>query len=236
MTTGELLAKVWKRLDQVTDVDSTSDYWTAEELIDDYANEARTDLFRIVKWFQIDSTTALDGTNGAPLATIPIVANTALYHVSSKILQTTRFQLASMFVPLSPMTQSQLDAQVTNWRKLPVGTPFAYCTDYQTDCILLVPPPIANDTASLTNSIYPLTDLSASIPDAPLGFRSEYHKDLIPKILSLALSKRDIEVNNPDLAGEFEAKFVKRADEIALEMYRRTYGQHTNRCSAAYTP
>ena len=90
MTVAELEKRVRNRLRDITGTDSER-LWSSEELIDDIANGVRYDLFRIVKWFLIDSVTAADN-EGLPLAVLPIIANQSLYALSPKIIQTTRFQ------------------------------------------------------------------------------------------------------------------------------------------------
>ena len=231
MTLTEILQKIRRRLQD--DV-GKHHYWKDEELIDDYLEEARTDLFRIVRGLLIDSSTLTDAQQ-LPLAQINVVAGTGLYQVSPKIIETTRLQLASMTAPISGMTMEQLDMKVYNWQGLNQNTPFAYCTDFMTDFILFVPVPLVNDTARLTNRIYPLSKLSHEIMTASLGFREEYHKDLILGVLAKAYAKNDTETYRPDLVLKYETAFEKRADEIKLEMYRRSNGPQTNRCNRAYT-
>ena len=197
-------------------------FWTDFQLIDDIANQVRTRLFGIVKSLLVDSTTVSDG-NALPLSAITIVKDTALYAMSPKIIQTTRFQLASQKYPIPGLTQSELEEKVDNWRGLSSGVPYCYVTDYETDKVLLVPPPNANDTAKLTNRIYPLTALSSTSTTASLGFRECYHDALIPGILSIAFDKKDEEIYRPDLMAKYETQFVDRAHEIKLDMYRRQH-------------
>lgn len=232
MTVQEILKKIRVRL--FDDVGDKHQYWKDSELVEDYLEEARTDLFRIVRGFLIDSSTPTDAQQ-LPLARINVVAGTGLYAVSPKIIETTRLQLASMTAPIQGMTMEQLDKLVYNWQGLNQNLPFAYCTDYATDSILFVPVPLNNDTANLTNRIYPLGKLSSDIPGMSLGFREEYHKDLIPAVLAKAYAKNDSETYRADLIAKYEAQFEKRADEIKIEMYRRSNGPHSNRCNRAYT-
>ena len=235
MTVAELEKRIRNRLRDTVGADDEK-FWSSEELIDDYANQVRADLFQIAKCLLIDSTTETDN-DTLPLATLTIVADQFLYQISPKILQTLRFQLASQTYPIEPRTQSELDKLVPNWRGLTssVSTPpYVYCTDYQTDSVFLVPPPYDYDTANLTNSIFPLTDLTIESPDDDLGFRSEYHKDLIPGILAVAFGKQDVEAYRPDLVTRYEAEFGARASQIMLEMYRRTRGVRANPPTSAF--
>lgn len=189
------------------------------------------DLFRIAGGLVIDSTTAADPA-GLPLCTFPIVSGTALYQVSDKILETRRLQLASQNIPLTQLTVKQADVWDANWLQRQPGPPQVYITDYQTGYYLMVPTPDANDTANLTNSLLPLVPLSFRNKGAILPFREEYHKDLIPGILSLAFQKGAgiiPDTYKPDLAAFYEAQFQRRADEIKTEIARRNRGTHTNR-------
>jgi hypothetical protein len=205
-------------------------FWADWEIVDDYANEARTDLFTGVKGMVIDSSTANDGADTPlPICVIPVVAGQGLYPVSSKVIAFKRVQTNTGLRPLKRMTMAELDAHNPNWLTLDPGEPYAYCTDYETDALLLVPPPQVDGTATATVSRYPLAPLIHTSPNDTLGFREEYHKDLIPKILALAFDKKDTEIYNPQLSATYEAKFAERIDKIAIEVYRKNNGTHTNR-------
>lgn len=236
MLVRDLLAKTRSRLSDTVGPNEDR-LWTDEELIDDYANKVRTDLFTIASGLVIDSTTASDS-DGLPLCSLPVVAGTALYQMSERIIKTTRLQLASQHRPLPQMTMAELDAWNANWGQLNPGPPQAYVTDYQTDYYLLVPTPITNDTAALTNSRFPLSPLTHRSLTDTLGFRAEYHVDLIPGILALAFSKGAgiiADVYKPELAAMYEAQFRKRADEIKVEVFRRNKGPQSNRVHRAFT-
>jgi hypothetical protein len=228
MTVKDLLKIVRARLRDIKGTDSQK-YWADWELIDDYSEEARTDLFTRVKGLVIDSSTANDGSDPPlPICVIPLVAGQGLYPVSSKVIAFKRVQTNTGLRPLRRMTMAELDAHNPNWLSLDPGEPYAYCPDYQTDALLLVPPPQVDGTATATVSRYPLSPLTYT-SDATLGFREEYHKDLIPKILALAFDKKDGEIYNPQLSATYEAKFAERCDKIAIEVYRKNNGTHTNR-------
>jgi hypothetical protein len=231
-----LLALLRSRLSDTVG-DGSDRLWGDSELIDDYAQNARTRLFGITRGLIVDSTTAADA-SGVPLCSIPVIAGTALYPVSGKIIQTTRFRLASQTQNLPPLTVAELDRWNSQWQNLPAGNPVAYCTDWQTGSVLLVPAPAADDTANLTNARYPLADLTFRAPDDDLGFREEYHIDLIPGILAKAFSKGAgyiPDVYKPELAAMHEAQFLARAAEIKTETYRRNKGQHTNRVHRGFS-
>lgn len=229
MNTGELLTTVRNRLNDAIKGTSTP-YWSDAELIDDYANKARNRLFLIVRRLIIDSTTASDTeTTPLPLCTLPIVANTGTYALSQKILGITRLSLASLGRQLTPIVASELDENAPGWQSLPAGIPWAYCPDLQSDAVVLIPTPIANDTANLTVYRMPLSKLTKASPTDALGFREEYHDDLIPWIQYLAFNKQDSEVYNPQLAETYRKTFLERAEEIKMEVYRRVTPAHGTR-------
>lgn len=228
MNTGELLTAVRA---QLRDAASNDAYWTDDELIR-YGNAARDRMFLIVRKLMIDSTTATDA-GGVPLCRIPLEAGTAKYALSKKILGITRLKLATQAQPLPPSTADELDRSY-DWQSLPVGDPWTYCIDLESDSITFVPAPKANDTASLTVYRYPLARLTIDDMDADLGFREEYHEDLIPWMLNLAFRKQDSEVYNPNLAEEYKQTFLNRASEIKLEMHRHVTKPKGNRMQRAF--
>ena len=231
MKVSDLLTMLRSRLRDSVGADSNR-YWSDYELIDDYSNVARTRLFSIVRSLLVDSTTAADS-QGLPLSEITIVKDTADYAMSPKIIETTRFQLASQSRPIPGVTQCELDQSVSNWRNMTSGVPYCYVTDYETDKIFLVPPPNVNDVANLTNRIYPLAPLTATQLSDTLGFRENYHDVLIPGILFIAFDKKDPETMRLDLVAKYDGQFLDRANDIKLEMYRQQHRGHTNRCYPA---
>lgn len=227
MNVRELEATVRGRLN--SDTGSQSDeYWSSAELIDDYANAAINRLFQIVRKLVIDSTTAIDASD-LPLCRISLVAGTATYAMSQKILSITRMKLASQTAPIGRATVEELDNWNGDWQNLPAGNPFCYCTDLGSDSITFVPPPSANDTASLVVLRYPLSRLTYKSGATTLGFREEYHDDIIPWILHLAFSKQDSEIYNPGKAEEYRVAFERRAADIKLELHRQTTHPKSNR-------
>lgn len=227
MNTGELLIAAKGRLDVIAGGNA---FWSDAELIS-YANAARDRLFLIVRKLAIDSATATDGT--LPLCSIPLLAGTGTYALSKKILAITRLKLASQSQLLPPSTADELDRSY-DWQALPAGDPWTYCIDLNSDSITFVPTPKANDTASLTVYRMPLARLSLNSLQADLGFREEYHEDLLPWILNLAFRKQDSEVYNQGLAEEYRKLFLDRAAEIKLEMHRHVTQPHGTRMQRAF--
>ena len=230
MNTGELLMATRSQLDDTVGVDSTL-HWPSGDLIR-YANAARDRLFLSVRKLIIDSNTALDDSD-LPLCSIPIIDGTATYSLSKKILGIIRVKLASQYQLLPPISADDLYAGY-DWQNLPQGDPWAYCPDLNSDSITLVPTPVANDTATLTVYRFPLVKLSLDDLNADLGFREEYHEDLIPWMLNLAFRKQDAEVYNPGLADEYSKIFTDRAAEIKLEMHRHSNVPKLNRIPSAF--
>jgi len=225
MTQAELLAAVRRRLRDVAG-DSSEYLWTDAELIDEYGNEARNRMFNLCRYLLIDSTTATDSESSPlPLCRLSLVANTGSYSLSTKIIELLDVQTATGTYPLKPIRRDELPSVYDNWRTLDAGTPEYYCTDLETDKIFFFPTPSANDTAYLTVTRHPLTLLDYDASPAPsLGFRSEYHNDLIPGIMALAFQKKDAQTDKPQLAAEHEARFIARCDRIRIELERRLHG------------
>lgn len=232
MNTNDLLKRVRSRLRD--DVGSSADsLWSDEDLIDDYANTARTTLFTRTRRMIVDSSTATDLAN-LPLCSIPIVAGTATYAVSPKMFQVARIILSTGNQPLVMKTVSELDAINPNWQSADAGEPWAYCTEMDTDKITLYPKPIASGTASLQVFRFPLVALAASKGTADLGFREEYHADLIYGIQELCFQKKDNEVDNPKLSADYAKRFKDRCDEIKYELLMRNSGSRSVRPRKAF--
>lgn len=231
MNTGELLAEVRSQLNDVAGNNSTR-FWSNADLIR-YANAARDRLFLVVRKLVIDSTTASDAA-GLPVCQIPLIAGTGQYAISKKILGIIRLKLATQSTLLPPSTADELDCSYGDWSTLPLGDPWTYCIDLESDSITFVPAPKAADTAVLTVYRFPLAKLAIDDQDADLGFREEYHEDLIPWMLHLAFRKQDSETYNPGLAEEYKKTFLDRAAEIKLEMHRHVTKPRQNRMQRAF--
>lgn len=232
MNVRQLLQRVRSRLRD--DVGSNADrLWTDEDLIDDYANEARFKLFTRTRRLIVDSSTATDAAS-LPLCSIPVVAGTASYAISPKILKITHLSLSTQTGPLVMKMADELDATYPNWQNSDAGEPWAYCPDADTDKIVLYPKPIANATASLRVYRLPLTALSITNPNADLDFKEQYHADLIYGIQELAFLKQDAETNSPVLSATYGEKFQARCEEIKRDLLRRTAGGYTNRPRKAF--
>lgn len=233
MNTGELITEVRNRLDAAAGASNGTSFFTDAELVR-YANAARDRLFIITRKLVIDSTTATDAeTVPLPLCSIPLVAGTAKYALSKKILAITRLKISTQHQPISPSTVEELDCSY-DWQALPAGDPWTYCIDLNSGSITFVPTPKVDCTAALTVFRMPLARLSATLKSADLDFKEEYHEDLIPWILHLAFRKQDSEIYNAGLAEEYRRTFLDRAAEIKLELHRAVTKPHGNRMRYAF--
>lgn len=232
MNTGELLTRVRDRL--AADVGTGSaNLWSDSELISDYANQARTSLFRRTRWMVIDSTTATD-LAALPLCSITVTALTASYAMSPKILSIERIMLSTGTRPLVSKSRAELDAYNPQWQTADAAEPWAYCTDMDSDKIVLFPKPVTSGTASLSVYRFPLAPLDPENDTADLGFREEYHFDLIPGIMGIALQKWDSESENKPLGLAYDQKFESRCEDIKDELLRRKPRSNTNQLHQAF--
>ncbi len=232
MTAADLLAKVRARLDDKVDGGNSSYLWSDQEIIDDYANPTREQMFLYCRSLLTDSTTAADLAS-LPLCRIPLLAGKATYAMSAKILRVLRLKLSSQQQPLTRIAAADLDSVCPGWEEEPPGNPWGYCPDLDTDCVTFIPAPAADDTARLTVYRFPLADISLDSDDE-LGFRSEYHDDLISGILALAFSKKDTGCDRPDLVVMEEKRFASRLEDIKIELLRRNGTTHTNPVQKAF--
>ena len=170
----------------------------------------------------IDGTTANDnGTAGTastagqrPLCTLAVVADTATYYLSSKILQVKRCQLRSMTYPLDgPKSYAELDERHSGWIGTSGtvgtagsgGTPW-YFINEPGNTITFVPSPSASDTASLVVSRLPLTLFTLRTQPE---IDERYHLGLVHWAAHLAFSKPDSETSSLNLASYHEAMFTR---------------------------
>jgi len=171
----------------------------------------------------IDSSTANDsGTAGTastmgqrPLCTLSITAGTAIYNLSSKILQVKRCQLASMTYPLNgPLTYPALDDYASGWMGTAgsIGTagsggyPWGFLNE-PGNTITFVPAPSASDTAYLVVSRLPLVPITYQTPPE---IDEQYHIDILDWAAHLAFMKPDSDTQELNLAKVYEDKFTSK--------------------------
>lgn len=206
MTTAELLNRVYNQLR-----DFATPYLWADEEIVVYANEAIKRLFTLVPDMVLDSTTA-------SVCDLTMVAGTRTYALSELVLDVKSVRLALQTAPLRKIGFSKMNLLYPTWRTMANGTPKYYCQNAVTGSVVILPPPSGSDTANMTISRLPLTELSVVSPTAEIGFTERYHTDLVPWIVHLCLSKRDVETFRPDAAEQHRQMFEKRCEEIRIEL------------------
>jgi hypothetical protein len=175
----------------------------------------------------IDASTASDngtaGTAGTlgqqPLCTLPIVANTATYTLSPKILQIKRCQLLSMAYPLDgPKMYGEVDELLWGWMGTGgtigsagvSGSPVTFLNE-PGNTITFIQAPSANDTAKLVVSRIPLTPFTLqSSPE----IAEKYHEGLMDWAAHLAFMKPDSQTQNLNLAKWYEEKFIRQFGQL----------------------
>lgn len=202
--------------------DATPPYlWQDPELLR-YLNYAEVQACRRAHLI-VDSTTANDsgtaGTAGTlgqrPLCTVAVLANTATYNLSQKVLQIKRCQLKSMTYPLTgPVTYSELDDLVSGWigTSGTVGTAGSggypgYFLNEPNNTLTLIQAPSKNDTAYLVVSRIPL--IPFTLQTSP-EIEEKYHEGLMDWAVHLAYMKNDSDTINLNLAKVYDEKFTKQ--------------------------
>ncbi len=148
-----------------------------------------------------------------PLCQLTVVANTAKYTLSRKILQIKRCQLESMIVSLTgPVTYQTLDDVVSGWMGTAgsIGTagsggyPWCFLNE-PGNTITFIQAPSVSDVANLVVSRLPL--IPFTLKTSP-EIEDRYHEDMCEWAAHLAFSKPDADTLNPVLADRHEKKFT----------------------------
>jgi hypothetical protein len=195
--------------------------WSDSELLR-YLNYSEVQACRRAHLL-IDSSTANDsGTAGTastagqkPLCTLSVVANTAVYYLSPKILMIKRCQLKSMTYPLpGPVSYEELDDQLSGWLGTSgtIGTAGSggfptFFLNEPPNTITFVRAPSSSDTAMLVVSRIPL--VSFTLKTSP-EVEEKYHIDLCDWAAHLAYLKPDSETINLNLAKYYEDSFTAK--------------------------
>ena len=163
-----------------------------------------------------NGTAGTAGTAGQqPLCTLPIIAGTATYTCSPKILQIRRCQLLSMAYPLEgPKTYAEMDDLISGWMGTggtigsagESGTPYVFLNE-PGNTITFIRAPSANDTAMLVVSRIPLTPFT--LRTSP-EIQEKYHEGIMDWAAHLAFMKPDSQTINLNLAQMYEAKFTRQ--------------------------
>lgn len=169
----------------------------------------------------IDGTTANDngtaataGTMGQkPLCTLSIIAETAVYNLSPKILQVKRCQLYSMSYPLpGPVTYPEVDDWLSGWMGTAGSIGTAGSGGYPScflnepgSTITFIPCPSVSDTAKLVVSRLPLTPFT--LQTSP-EIEEVHHEGLMNWAAHLAYKKPDSDTLNLNLAKMYDDIFT----------------------------
>ena len=184
--------------------DGMAPYAWTDEVLALYASEAEREACRRAEVL-VDSTTALDlATVPLPLCSVTVVAATASYTISQKILRIKSGYLNSNSLPLKQKTPDWLDEYWPEWR-LQSGTPAYYLQDK--GIVTLVPKPVIVDVLKLTVSRLPLSDLDMGLSTSALTIPEEYHFGLVDWICYLAYSRQDADSNDFSKSALHERRF-----------------------------
>lgn len=149
------------------------------------------------------------------LCYLPIIADTAAYTLSPKILQIKRCQFRSMTYPLTgPVLYDELDDLMSGWQGTGgiIGTAGsggvpAYYLNEPGNTITFIPAPSATDIADLVVSRMPLATFTLTTsPEVD----EQYHLGLCDWAAHLAYMKSDTETLNLNLSKYYEDSFTRQ--------------------------
>ena len=161
-----------------------------------------------------NGTAATAGTLGQkPLCSLTVVAETAMYYLSPKILMVKRCQLKSMTTPLiGPVSYPELDDLMSGWRGTSgtVGTAGSggnpnYFLNEPTNTITFIRSPSLSDTAYLVVSRLPLTPFT--LFNSP-EIEEKHHEGLMNWAVHLAYMKNDSDCLDLNQARVYEQRFI----------------------------
>lgn len=211
---------VWHLRESILDDIAIPFLWPDTELLR-FLNYAEVQACRRAH-ILIDSETTTDYGTAATASTagtkalcqLVLSPNTAVYQLSSKVLQVKRGQMVGLSYPLvGPVSAAELDDTFPEWRGTngTVGTCGSsgnpiYITNEPNDHITFVLAPSIAGTANLVVSRLPLVQFSLeTAPEIP----EQYHIDLCDWAAHLAYSKPDTDTFNAKLAQFYADKFTK---------------------------
>lgn len=197
MNLSELIANA-----RIQATDRVAPYLWSDDEITSYANDAEREACRRARLIT-DSTTA-------SVCNITLVAATASYTLSRKVLFVNRVKLVGESIPLGPVSYKDLDRQVPGWED-ETGTPTRYVKDTDTGKFRPYPTPTAAGTAKLTVTRLPLEDMVGDSDEPEI--QPHLHGSLLFWILHCMFSK-------PDNDGYDEAKAAKN-----LALFEQEFGK-----------
>ncbi|MCI4626875.1 MAG: hypothetical protein L3V56_13095, partial [Candidatus Magnetoovum sp. WYHC-5] len=181
MTLSEILQKTRWRLD-----DNVQPYLWPDEELTAYVNDSVWQLCR--ECLIIEDALS-------EVCTIPVVANTYMYDIDSRIVHVKRVKLLEGATILSPNSEGALDLLAAGWQGHS-GTPTDYILDMPGKRLSLYPIPDTNYTLNLTVYRVPLTLLSTERGNEEPELDHTLHRVLIDGILCRAYEKSAYDVTH----------------------------------------
>ncbi len=175
-----------------------------------------------------------DMSGGMALCAIYLLEDKHTYDIHPRILEIVRVKPASITYPLTKRDTAWLDQSWTDWENADSGTPKYWNVDGDTNMIRFIAPPDAGDTVTLSVYRLPLVDLSYVALSASPEIPEPYHTDIIPRTLQYCFEKNDEETFKPNLAKEYEAKFMRRVNQINITLERTLGVSRTTGTRLAY--
>lgn len=156
-----------------------------------------------------DTDTAADG-DDLPLCSLSVLASTASYAMSKKILRIDSIHLSELDYPLTQKTRGEMNAWISDWEELE-GDPEVFIFENSSFSLQLVPEPpssYAGDTAAIQVYRLPITDLVLTDKDSEPEIDEQYHYDLLHWVAHMAFMKPDSDTLNLPLAQFHEQQFT----------------------------
>lgn len=149
---------------------------------------------------------------------LTLSAYTTTYSLSPYILEIQRVKLVSLTTPTKKTTYGALDISQSDWEKSYPGTVQNWLNDMDKDKITLYPPTDTSDTVRFTVRRLPLTRVTEDDLTISPEINRQYHKALIPGILSHCFKKGDEETYKPNLADKYEKDFYVWVERIKRDL------------------
>lgn len=141
-----------------------------------------------------------------PAFDIAVVAGTAEYALSAKILDLHGVRLLNAKTDLEPIDHQDLWRSRNNWEE-DEGKPQAYLHDYAADRIRLVPIPVEADTLKLYVSRLPLVEPTWTTNHLLVELRDEWCYSMLYWAAYLCYLKDETATYDPNKAANYKALF-----------------------------
>ena len=166
--------------------DKKPEYLIAPVLLDTFIDEAEKEAAERALYFRLNDKFS-----------VAVVANTASYDVSDKIIFIERAKLSLEPTVLVKLTKNELDYNIKSWEATTETPKYFYQEGRR---LTLYPTPKVNDTLSLDGFRHHSCEMETP---------SQYHRDLALWCLYRMYSLPDIDIYNPQKAEDFYKKFTK---------------------------